>query len=281
VRRGAQKSLRVTSGLVAYADGDSQKRKALEAKLRKESEALRKKLDNAEERNDYDAAAAIQKQLDETPERKLKAAVERGDDEAAAEIIAQLNEAAGIKERKPVSSNVSDGSLLAALNKRASELGSRKEKILREREHIKNLGEMWPLCEAAQKAIWDHWFAERGDEARAELLAADGDAAKLISLIEQYPDWAEPTNRLATLRFLEGEYADSAALCKQVLREKPWHFGASSGIVQCYVKLEKQGKAQRFAEDALPQPGPKRQLWVERMLVEVDTKLAALEGFQK
>ena len=142
VRRGAQKSLRVTSGLVAYADGDSQKRKALEAKLRKESEALRKKLDTAEERNDYDAAAAIQKQLDETPERKLKAAVERGDDEAAAEIIAQLNEAAGIKERKPVSSNVSDGSLLAALNKRASQLGSRKEKILREREHIKNLGEM-------------------------------------------------------------------------------------------------------------------------------------------
>ena len=28
----------------------------------------------------------------------------------------------------------------------------------------------------------------------------------LQNLMEEYPDWAEPTNRLATLRYMEGAY---------------------------------------------------------------------------
>ena len=48
------------------------------------------------------------------------------------------------------------------------------------------------------------------------LKAADGDAAKLSDLMEQYPDWAEPANRLATLRYMEGEFEESVQLCLRV-----------------------------------------------------------------
>jgi hypothetical protein len=105
--------------------------------------------------------------------------------------------------------------------------------------------------------------------------------------MEQYPDWAEPANRLATLRYMEGEFEESVQLCLRVLRMKPWHFGASSGIVMCYAKLAEKAnsirqqplvdEANRWANEAMPQPGKQREDWVQRMLVLMDAKLAELD----
>jgi hypothetical protein len=75
---------------------------------------------------------------------------------------------------------------------------------------------------------------------------------------------AEPSNRLATLRFLEGDYEDSAQLCLRVLRAKPWHFGASSGIVMVYASMGNADEASRWARQAMPSPGPERQVENER-----------------
>lgn len=212
------------------------------------------------------AVASAADDLREDLEAKLRDAVEREDYKAAAELKAQLDAAP-----------VPVGKLYASLQKRASELASRREAITRERELVKNLAGVWPKCELAQRSLWEHWFGEYGEEAREELVTADGEAAQLLSLTEKYPDWVEPANRLATLRYVEGDYAASVSLCLKILRNKPWHFGASSGIVMCYVKLGDTESANEWAAEAMPQLGPKREKWVERMVNAIDAKLAELD----
>lgn len=148
-------------------------------------------------------------------EAKLKEAVAREDYKAAAVVKAELD-AAPVPVKK----------LYASLQQRASQLSSRRELCVQEREHIRGLADAWPAHELAQQSLWEHWFGEYGDEARERLVAAEGEAAQLESLVDEFPDWVEPANRLATLRYIEGDYHDSIALCLKILRQKPWHFGA-------------------------------------------------------
>ena len=176
--------------------------------------------------------------------------------------------------------------LYASLKMRRSLLSSRRDKAVKERELIKSLGSKIP-GQASPSRLWQHWFGEEGDSAAESLMAADGDEAALSQLMDEYPDWAEPTNRLATLRYMEGDYEDSVQLCLQVMREKPWHFGASSGISMCYAKLAEQAnayrrdpllaEAEKWAGEAMPPPGPRRDEWVKRMLQVMDAKLDELK----
>ena len=85
---------------------------------------------------------------------------------------------------------------------------------------------------------------------------------------------------------MEGNFEESVGLCLRVLRMKPWHFGASSGIVMCYAQLAEGAsvlrkdslvaEAKRWAAEAMPQPGPQRDEWVKRMVAVLDAKLAEL-----
>ena len=175
--------------------------------------------------------------------------------------------------------------LYASLQKRKSLLSSRRDNAVKERELIAAMASQMP-GKASPARLWQHWFGEEGDSAGETLMAADGDAAALQKLMDEYPDWAEPANRLATLRYMEGDYEDSVQLCLQVLREKPWHFGASSGVVMCYAKLAEQANALRrdalvaeankWAAQAMPPPGPRREEWVTRNLEIMDAKLDEL-----
>ena len=128
------------------------------------------------------AAEDVRKAL----EVKLKHAVAREDYKAAAALKAQLDAAP-----------VPVAPLYASLQQRATQLASRRAAIVRERDHIKSLASAWPECEMAQQSLWDLWFGAEGETARKRLLEADGEAAKLQALIEEYPDWVEPANRLA------------------------------------------------------------------------------------
>lgn len=216
-------------------------------------------------------AANDDKSLDTADlEAKLKEAVEREDYKAAAALKVQLNQAI---EAAPVPVK----SMYESLQKRSQTLASRRDAIVRERKLVKELGGGWPQHEIAQKALWQHWFGEYGERARERLVAADGDAAALLEIMEEFPDWVEPPNRLATLLYMEGEFEGSVDLCLKILRQKPWHFGASSGIVMCYAKLGDAKKANEWAVEAMPRPGPEREQWVERMVETLDAKLAELE----
>ena len=108
--------------------------------------------------------------------------------------------------------------------------------------------------------------------------ASAGEATALLALIESYPDWAEPVNRLATLRFLQGDFLQSVKLCRQVLQMKPWHFGALGGLVGCYAQLGDTEEAQKGASQAMPQQqGAERDAWVQRNLDILDARLAETE----
>ena len=99
----------------------------------------------------------------------------------------------------------------------------------------------------------------------------------LLALMSRYPLWAEPINRLATLRYLQRRFAESVELCERVLALKPWHFGALSGIVMCYEELGDREAAKRWAAEALPRRRTaERDAWVARMLSVIDGRLAAM-----
>eukprot|EP00320_Phaeocystis_rex_P006868 CAMPEP_0119091124 /NCGR_PEP_ID=MMETSP1178-20130426/155236_1 /TAXON_ID=33656 /ORGANISM="unid sp, Strain CCMP2000" /LENGTH=235 /DNA_ID=CAMNT_0007074601 /DNA_START=10 /DNA_END=717 /DNA_ORIENTATION=+ len=188
------------------------------------------------------------------------------------------------EESKPELDAADVSGLYASLRKRQKLLSSRRDAAVRERELLAELA--GASHEEALSSIWQHWFCEEGEAQGGYLKAAGGNAAALQDMMEQYPDWAEPANRLATLRYMEGDFEESIDLCLRVLRMKPWHFGAGSGIVMCYARLAEQApvlrrgalvaEANRWAAEAMPQPGRERDVWVARMLQLMDTKLAEL-----
>lgn len=110
----------------------------------------------------------------------------------------------------------------------------------------------------AISALWEHWFSEEGAEARRRLEDAAGlmgspqttdrAAVELQSLIADYPAWAEPLNRLATLRFMARNFTESIELCEKVLAMKPHHFACLSGLAMAYYNNREPEKARGAAE---------------------------------
>lgn len=120
------------------------------------------------------------------------------------------------------------------------------------------LAEDGHVRQRATAALWERWFSEEGVEARhrleeaAELMGsprtARSAATQLQSLITEYPGWAEPLNRLATLRFMERKFAESIDLCEKVLAMKPHHFACLSGLTMAYYNNGEPQKARDAAE---------------------------------
>ena len=159
-------------------------------------------------------------------------------------------------------------------------------KLLAERALVAVLAEEVSGSPNAIAALWDHWFGEEGEDARASIEDAAGslqdpdaagEAPSLLALTIRFPGWAEPVNRLATLRFLQRRFAESAELCERVLALKPWHFGALHGIVMCHTELGDHKAAMRWAENVLPELGTaERNVWVVEMLGVLDSRIAAV-----
>jgi hypothetical protein len=120
------------------------------------------------------------------------------------------------------------------------------------------LGEDPKARQRATSLLWELWYNQAGDEARRRLDEAGGlmgsprTAARAASLLEQlakdYPAWAEPLNRLATLRFMERKFTESIELCEQVLTLKPHHFACLSGLAMAYYNNREPEKARGAAE---------------------------------
>lgn len=136
--------------------------------------------------------------------------------------------------------------------------------------------------------LWSLWFSERGPHAARELrdiedLTSEGPRSwadaedRLRAMIDEHGVYfVEPVNRLATLLFLQGRLEESKEMCELVLAVKPWHFGASSGIVMVCAGLGDPTAARTWATRRLPPIQPtgmnkRRQQWVEHA-VEDATK---------
>ncbi|WP_417513593.1 tetratricopeptide repeat protein [Minwuia sp.] len=93
--------------------------------------------------------------------------------------------------------------------------------------------------------IWAVWH-DHHDREPAELMErvighiaarSDDDAEEGLSvLLQRWPDWAEPWNKRATLRFLQGRDAESVADIAETLLREPRHFGALAGFGQICLR---------------------------------------------
>lgn len=109
----------------------------------------------------------------------------------------------------------------------------------------------------AADALWALWF--RGDaeaqcqELRRLLQLDDPDQALagFNALVLNAPRFAEAYNQRAILYYRKKDYAHSLADCEKALQMNPYHFGALSGMAQCYLNLRKPKSALRAYRQAL------------------------------
>ena len=83
-----------------------------------------------------------------------------------------------------------------------------------------------------------------------QLVAADSNPeeaqAGFEALIRKSPRFAEAYNQRAIFHFQRGDYARAIADCEKTLRLNPYHFGAASGMAQCFMKQKKLRAALRI-----------------------------------
>jgi len=163
--------------------------------------------------------------------------------------------------------------------------------ILKQRrlQEIQLLQELEYSNDDAIESLWKLWSMERGHKNAAILLQAEQHMARgeleearqqLQSLIQLHGmHWAEPMNKLATLYYMTGQYAESKELCLLVLQVKPWHFGALSGIVLVCIAMNDVIGARFWADRRLPPivpihtSGNRRSQWVQRAVQDAKESL--------
>tara|TARA_Y100001960_G_C14548033_1_gene764293 strand:+ start:286 stop:750 length:465 start_codon:yes stop_codon:yes gene_type:complete len=112
----------------------------------------------------------------------------------------------------------------------------------------------------ATRSLWSLWFSEAGEKALYQIKKGTEliDKKKLcdaedllIKLIEEYPDFAEAHNKLATVMYLMGRFKESIDECKIALKINPIHFGAWNGLGLCLFNLGQYEEAMQGFEKAL------------------------------
>lgn len=99
---------------------------------------------------------------------------------------------------------------------------------------------------AAEEALRSIWCRTGNDEQCQQLqfVVQNNSArryheaiARATALVHEAPDFAEAWNQRAIAWYGLGNYVESIADCNQALELNPYHFGAASGIGQCYLQL--------------------------------------------
>ena len=67
--------------------------------------------------------------------------------------------------------------------------------------------------------------------------------SKIKNLSKKEPLWAEPINKIATIKFLMGDYLGSVNDIQLTLQLEPRHFGAISGLVQINMFFKNYSEA--------------------------------------
>ena len=113
-------------------------------------------------------------------------------------------------------------------------------------EKLKN-AENFSQATKLEKKIWNIWITN-GSNKKHNLKMNKGitffnngdlnNALKIfLNLSEAEPEWAEPFNKVATIKFLQKDYLTSIKYIKLTLEKEKRHFGAISGLAQIYLNL--------------------------------------------
>ena len=110
--------------------------------------------------------------------------------------------------------------------------------------------------------IWTIWL-EAHDDTLNGLMAQgtrdmqtgdlDDAVARVSTLIELAPDYAEAWNKRATVYYMIGRYDESIDDCMQVLAREPRHFGALSGLGLIHEARGENAEALAWFRRALEQ----------------------------
>ena len=111
----------------------------------------------------------------------------------------------------------------------------------------------------AETALWTLWFRASDETHTAELQMISAliphdpkrAVARATALIAQAPEFAEAYNQRAISYWRLGMWDASINDCQQVLSLNPQHFGAASGLGQCYLEKQDGLRALQAFEKAL------------------------------
>ena len=109
------------------------------------------------------------------------------------------------------------------------------------------------LARNYESKIWKLWLNDGSSDASNTQMQKGVDllnngkldqALKIFKDISKKdPNWAESYNKIATIKFLKGDYYGSINNIKKTLKLEPRHFGAISGLVQINIILKKYEEA--------------------------------------
>ena len=139
------------------------------------------------------------------------------------------------------------------LNSYADELSSFFTKL-------KN-SENYMIAKQLEKKIWNYWITNSSNEENnlkmqyGIQLLNNGNIKKALKvflhLCNSEPHWAEPFNKVATIKFIQKDYQRSIDFIKLTLKREPRHFGAISGLVQINIILKNYEQALKNLEYVL------------------------------
>ncbi len=108
----------------------------------------------------------------------------------------------------------------------------------------------------AADALWSIWQRADAPQNNQELQRlvqmianetnSDDILAGFETLIRKAPRYAEAYNQRAIFHYHRGDYAKAIHDCEKALRLNPHHFGAASGMGQCFMKQHKHRAALRI-----------------------------------
>ena len=104
----------------------------------------------------------------------------------------------------------------------------------------------------AENALWSIWSRADTPENNQELTTVrnllseeklDEAMTRVNLLIDKAPRFAEAWNQRAIIHFSRGDWEKSAADCRKVVELNPYHYGAISGMAQCYLRADQPKQA--------------------------------------
>ena len=162
----------------------------------------------------------------------------------------------GTKDMEELRTRLEHGTTQQRLNALRQLIGLRAESVL-----VHCLASHDPAAvQLAITGLWECWLDEAGPDARRAMeagvesmnagdLSAAFEAFKALS--DEHPNWAEATNKIATVLYLQGRPEESIVYCHRVVALKPDHFGAWSGMAICALQTEDWPLALQAVEESL------------------------------
>ena len=117
------------------------------------------------------------------------------------------------------------------------------------------------LARNYESKIWEIWLTSGSSDASNNQmqiglkLMENGQLVHAQKVFEEIsikdPNWAESYNKIATIKFLKGDYSGSINDIQKTLKLEPRHFGAISGLVQINIILKNYEQALKNLEYVL------------------------------